>query len=163
MGGMLAQELAYKYPEKFSSLILLSTASSFVCNEMFPFGKKPAEIKLLSKAIKKDSIEAMRNFNKLLSPERPELKQGSYKEEELLAGLKYLENFDSSSYIQSLKIPTLIFHAKDDAIVDYRGSHLLDGKISNSRVEIFEIGGHDLFFSKAGVLAKEIKEFLVSL
>ena len=58
-----------------------------------------------------------------------------------------------------ISAPTLILHARDDALVSYRHAENAHQAIANSRLVLFEAGGHGLL-SRMGAVRSTVNDFL---
>lgn len=156
LGGAIAQEYTYKNPEKTKGLILIGTG--------IRFNVLPDYLQLLQ-----DDFEAavktscMGAYSSSVSDE---LYQKGY--EMLLKNGKailYLDmlsckQFDSSSWISSIEIPTLIFCGRDDKITPCESSHELANRLSNSRLHVVSGAGHMVMIESPEVFNGVVKNFM---
>jgi pimeloyl-ACP methyl ester carboxylesterase len=62
--------------------------------------------------------------------------------------------------LTAVKVPTLIFHAKDDTLIDYSNAEYTKDLIPNSKLITFEKGGHGIFISEREHIKNAIYLFL---
>ena len=62
----------------------------------------------------------------------------------------------------AISAPTLILHAKDDALVSYHHAEHAHEAIKNSQLVVFSTGGHGLL-SQLGAVRQDTKDFLERL
>jgi pimeloyl-ACP methyl ester carboxylesterase len=62
----------------------------------------------------------------------------------------------------TVSAPTLILHAKDDALVSYHHAEHAHEAIKGSRLISFDVGGHGLL-SQMNAVRQDVKEFLERL
>jgi surfactin synthase thioesterase subunit len=113
-GAIVAYALADMVKPK--RMVLLSATPSFCIRPGFPFGQKPASLRRMQAALRKDRLKTVRDFIGQcgLSPDTDMTSNAS--PEELLAGLQFL---DQANLLPPDKAAceTLLFHGTDDVIV----------------------------------------------
>lgn len=169
MGGFVAQELAIEYPELVDRLILAST--SFGGPDSVPMpqdtldmmkngtkGDTPeASIKLaMATALTRDYMEKRQDELDRIVKWRMENPQPRYAYmRQFMAGA----NFNEEERVSNIKAPTLIMAGRDDMVVPHENAFLLNGKIKNSTVKLFD-GGHLFFIESSEDVNREIINFL---
>jgi len=160
-GGPSALQFAHDYPDRCSALILISAISMPI-----PQGKAAFQTGLIHLIQKSDFVYW--GFTRLLqslflqligipqdvfkgfAPEQKELAQemldvmhpmsprraGSIHEFEI-------EPLDSAT-MSEISAPTLILHARDDALVSYEHAEFAHRNITQSKLVLFDTGGHGL-------------------
>ena len=152
MGGMIAQELALKHPEKVDKLILCSTTCG---------GQKgvPPSLDVLNLLMaERDRISpeerARQIVSLLVTPEFMEnnpvivelmiqqiLKQpissAAYTQQ-----VTSLTTFDTSERLHQITAPTLILHGRRDTLLPYANGPILAQAIRNARLISFEHSAH---------------------
>lgn len=176
-GGPSAIRFANDFPEKCSALILLSAVS----RPEPPDSKEPVYIKIIhviqqsdyvywsfSKFIQSTLLELMgipqgvyNNLNteqKLLAQEMLDIMhpmtpryKGTINDAKMLS----LENIA----VDKITAPVLIIHSKDDAMVNYTHAINSNEKIKQSKLILFETGGHGML-SQRDKIKENIKQFL---
>ena len=69
---------------------------------------------------------------------------------------------DTRGQLHRIQTPTLIMAGKDDELTPPRMSRELHSEISNSRLLIFEQGGHGLYWEAPHLFNKAVLEFINS-
>lgn len=176
-GGPSAIEFANDYPERISALILLSAVSrSHAAGDKTPFyihiihliQKSDYVYWLASKFLQPLILNLLGMPSAVyqsLSPEQQDLAQEmldtmhpmSQRARGTLQDGKMLEHYDVPT--NHLAAPTLIMHAKDDALVSYAHAGNAHKKIPQSQLISFDTGGHVMLPQMAKV-RKSIKEFI---
>ena len=165
-GGMIAQLIAIKRPYLIVKLNINST-TSFVNSKTIKIFDKIISLALANKLDKmldlfcqvvysdesyiqlKDSLNA---YSKSLTKEDIE---------RFIIECKALNGFDISDKIQCIKTKTLIICSKDDKLIDYTDSLLLNDKIKNSEIIIYENYGH-VVYDEAPDIKSKIYDFFMS-
>ena len=76
-----------------------------------------------------------------------------------VTNLDMAKNFDNYS-IESLQVPTLVFHAKDDKLANYEDTINAINRFPNCTFIPFETGGH-LMTGHSEEIKKAVSEFIV--
>ena len=151
MGGMIAQVLAARYPERVQSLVLACTLMRHDSygEELLEMGRTLAqkaglfETYRLSFLLSYSKEYCMRNRARLEEARKLLAEIGS---DELLQG--YLgqsiacETHDSREIAKQIKAPTLVIAGKEDTITTPEQSHDLNAAIPNAELVVFPRGKH---------------------
>jgi pimeloyl-[acyl-carrier protein] methyl ester esterase len=155
MGGMLALELAAKYPEKISRLMIISSTAKFVQDKEYVHGVPLGNLQWLRRSVRKNSIQAQEDFYQQmfadgelidLSKFEPEAMVES--KEALLSGLNYLEKTDLRNILRDIKVPVHILHGEKDAICPVEAAVYMKEYLLDCKLTVFEGCGHIPFFTK---------------
>ena len=157
MGGMIAQIVAAKYPQRVDTLTLIMTTSG---NPRLPQPRLEVRLKLVRRPTHGDRetlIEhSMQIWRMIGSP--------AYPPDEAGLRAKVERSYDRSSYrpgiarqtlaiiasgsrvplLKRIEAPTLIIHGEDDPLVPVAGGYDLVKHIPGARLEIIKGMGHDL-------------------
>jgi len=172
MGGYVAQEFAFKFSTRLSSLYLVSTnrggkntvsCSEEAAKEMAPRDLNPEE---------RIQVRLNLNFPKVYHEQmRPIQKKWveQYNLPECRLNLEMLnkqshaikewrESFSDAKLDQytKIKIPTFIFSGLKDRIIPYQNSIHLGQMITRSQITLFEDGGHGLLSQYGIEIAQSI-------
>ncbi|MTI94701.1 MAG: alpha/beta hydrolase [Firmicutes bacterium] len=177
-GGASAFQLANRYPERVSALILISTAlsegeeislppqavMSWVAGSDFMFWLmthpfRPLAQRMFIQANYELSAEQDEQAAEIIGsllPMRP-------RREGFLFDF-YVSNTDtvknSEEYkLEELTVPTLLINAKDDPAAQYEAAVAMEQRIPNARLVTIEKGGH-LMFGSEDLVQREIDRFL---
>jgi 3-oxoadipate enol-lactonase len=167
LGGMVAQELALRRPERVARLVLACTTPGGDRSHPMP----AQTVRLIAEAPKLAPDVALRRFveNALSPTVRPALveeimalrlanppHQAGWKAQ-AAAGA----TFDRLTKLEEIEAPTLVLHGTADAVVDCRNSELLAQRIPGARLELFPGCGHLFFWEEPERFVRLVKEFLL--
>ncbi|EKN68793.1 hypothetical protein BABA_12101 [Neobacillus bataviensis LMG 21833] len=171
MGGMIAQRLAIKYPERIRSLILgcttpggassvqasadvsmlmLSRASSIATPEEMAWATAPI---LYSQSF----IENHRNFVAEDIQKRIELPVQPYA---YILQLQACMAHDSSGELDQITAPTLVIHGNEDKLVPYQNGVTLAENIKGAEFLTIQGAGHIYVTEANDLVNKKVLEFL---
>lgn len=179
IGGPSALLLALKYPERVSSLTLVSAGATNVSDQEGKQGDKQG--KMISKIMQSDVLYwATTNLFKkqflqlmgankeviaALSPEQIEIMDQFIDYMNPAALRKSGAAFDHiaalpNERIAGIRIPTLVVHAKDDTLMPYKNAVFSSSTIPGARLLSFEKGGHLVMAIEEPVIRKEVYEHI---
>lgn len=158
-GGRISIKFAVLYPERLKGLILCSSAGIKPKNTFKKAvflsvakagrillsipkisGLKPVARKLLYKAAREHDYEKLNN----------KIMQESFKK---------VVNEDLKPLLSKIKTNTLLLWGMEDKMTPLRDGELMNQKIRNSKMRIFEGVGHRLPYERPGEVAEEIVKF----
>jgi pimeloyl-ACP methyl ester carboxylesterase len=169
LGGMTAQELALRAPERVDRLVLACTTPGGPRAYPLPerslrvfaqFAQLPPEEALLL-SVKNSLADAT-------VASRPELVETVYRyrldnpppldgwQAQLAAGSAH----DAHDRLAGITAPTLVLTGTADNVIDPRNSELLREAIPNARLATLEGAGHIFFWEEPEEAARVIREFL---
>lgn len=167
LGGLLAQEFAYRVPDRVRRLVLGATTAGMPSVPPSPL----VALMMLSPARYYD-----RRLAELIIPRiaggRTARDPGV-----LRAGLEprlarpptpigYLHQlyaatgWSSHHYLRRLRQPTLVIHGDDDPVVPLVNARYLARTIPNARIHVVSGGGHLFLFDQPGTVVPVIEKFL---
>lgn len=127
MGGLLAIEVASRFPEKVQSLITLGTNPAFVRSKGWPCGVAPEIFANFKAALRLDAAKLLKRFSTILvqgsvRPQHSMRRLSSFKDrlpdnDALLAGLQLLETLDLRADLAELEMPHHHIFGESDALV----------------------------------------------
>lgn len=176
-GGPSALQFAHDYPNRSSVLVLLSSVSMFMGDEI------PMSTKVINTIQKSDfSFWLVLKMFRSQFAEMVGIPQHLY-EELSPEDQQYADNILDFMHPMSprspgniyeaeirpltgeamgtISVPTIIVHAKDDFLVTYNHAEFLDKHINNSVLVSFESGGHALI-AETEVINERIKDFITT-
>ncbi len=169
MGGMIAINFAFQYPEYVKKLVLVSTPAKFVASENYDAGISHIVMESFINKFRKSPARMLSNFASLI------LKNADFKKEDFnlikqssnisnknkaLQNLLLLRDCVQRDKLRSIKVPTLIIHGKGDMICPYACADYTHSKIKNSVLHTFENVGHIPFITKYEKFNNLLNEFL---
>jgi pimeloyl-ACP methyl ester carboxylesterase len=161
MGGTVAQEIYRQAPERFRSLILVSTfhyAPKIIGNCFFQF--RILRDNLLTPACAHETIARtclyswnQENLDKFTTFHKP-------KPEIYMKSLEACLQVDNVTLLPKISVPTLIIGCQYDAIVPLWAQILMHKSIPNSELVIFKNIGHIAKFEAAEKFNQTLRTFL---
>jgi len=161
LGGMLALDIATRFPQSIAALVLVSTTPCFRQQTDWPAGCDATLFAAFEEAVAGQSNRLLNRFFSLMlhgdtisrsdynilakhavDRNHPPSTQG------LQAGLTLLASLDSRNSIASLHIPTLVMHGQEDAIVSTQSGVWLAEHIHNTQYNHFQACGHAPFLTQ---------------
>ena len=171
LGGMIAQELAARYPERVARLILACTTPGWP----FAYPMPLSSVRLIAASQRLAPDEAVRrNVENALSAatvaDRPELVQRIIDRQPSLSGPDpgawQAQAAAGGRYAGSLRqrrirARTLILHGTADRVVDPRNAQVLAARISRADVVMLPGLGHLFFWEDPDAFAATVTSFLL--
>ncbi|MFX0019039.1 MAG: alpha/beta fold hydrolase [Promethearchaeota archaeon] len=170
LGGMVAQELAIKFPERIKKLVLCSTSC----------GGSKAEIpsietqKLLTKlSIRKHTRDLTEEgmthiFTKTFLDENSEFMEKKVDDILIIptgpttfkAQMAAWMRYNSCRKLKNINIPTLILHGKQDILVPPSNAELLAEKMPGAEIIYFDSNAHIIHTEEPDKFIKTLLKFL---
>ena len=170
LGGMVAQELAIRHPERVDGLVLACTAPGWP----FAYPMPAASVRLIAAtALMPAEAARRRHTENALSArtvrERPELVsrllelQGSRPADSRALSAQAAAGARYAGRLRQARIGarTLVLHGGADTVVDPRNGRLLADRIPGARLVTFPELGHLLFWEDPGGFAAAATSFLL--
>jgi pimeloyl-ACP methyl ester carboxylesterase len=169
MGGMVAQELALRYPKLVSSLILGATTCGGTHAEMTDqetvqklfsiMTLSPAEVVRVSTSVTFSAgfIESHRDKVKewlIKGAESPPSPTGFKRQAEAVAG------FETYDRLPQIRVPTLIVAGTADQLIPVENSRLLASRIPGAELVLFEGAGHGYLWEAEEEANRVVFDFL---
>jgi pimeloyl-ACP methyl ester carboxylesterase len=173
MGGMIAQEVALKRPDRVEALILGCTT---------PGGKRAAGARELLKDIQTfqgtvgedgPDLEWFSEFLKRLWTHRALARSDRNLQDFILSMIRYpppthglrnqataIAQHDAYDRLTEIRQETLVMTGDKDGLIDYENSFILAGRIPNADLRIFRGLKHAFHLEQPGVVNEEIIAFL---
>lgn len=170
-GGMVAQHLVLRHPEKVSKLVLACTSSGGEGGSSFPFHTlealegedyyriiMPISDKRLTEKWQKENADKFQTMLDTAVDLRAHLPETAETKEGAKLQLEARRLHDTYTKLNEIKCPTYICGGKYDGICPPANIEVLHQKISGSEVQFFE-GGH-LFMIQDKQAVSSMVEFL---
>lgn len=185
LGGMLAVELAVRYPGRCLALVTVASNARFVAAEGWPQAMSTATFEAFRAGFQSEPIAAWRRFLALcthnsaapalaasgsggraalhklrtLQP-RPRLSSGRL-DAPLLRGLDWLASLDTRPALARLSCPVLHLLAKGDAMVPVEVAADLAQLSGSARVVVLD-GGHALHVTAGAAVLEQVRALLAA-
>lgn len=161
LGGMLAMEIACRWPERIAALALISSTPSFRLRDGWEHGCDQEVFSDFEQAVVSQSPKIMNRFFALMML-GDGLSRSAYNalarqavnrhspttEAGITAGLELLSCIDLRDQIHGLHMPALVMHGEQDAIVPFAASLALAEDLPDSRLQAFSHCGHAPFLTQ---------------
>jgi pimeloyl-[acyl-carrier protein] methyl ester esterase len=161
LGGMLAMEIACRWPERIAALALIASTPSFRLRNGWAHGCDQKVFSDFEKAVVSQSPKIMNRFFALMMlgdglsrsaynalARQAVNRQSPTTEAGIATGLELLSNIDLRDQIHGLHIPALVMHGEQDAIVPFTASLALAEDLPDSRLQAFSHCGHAPFLTQ---------------
>ncbi|MFT7597680.1 MAG: poly(3-hydroxyalkanoate) depolymerase [Acidimicrobiales bacterium] len=168
-GGALAQELAYRHPERVRRLALAATMPGWASAP-----GRPAAMSILMSPARYYSPSYLRRVAPTLYggaiADHPELLDRHAEQRAsnpptargYLYQLAALRRWSSLPWLHRLRTPTLVMSGDDDPIIPTLNAKLMAGLLPNATLHVVEGGGHLFMFTRAAETAELLQEFFAS-
>jgi 3-oxoadipate enol-lactonase len=166
LGGMIAQEVAIRHPDRVAGLVLAATTPGWP----FAFPMPPGTVALLAGTARLPAGAALRRYveNALGAatvrdhPEVVDRVMELQRDHPAVAG--YHAQFAAGARFGSLRqsaitAPTLVLHGTADRVVDPRNARLLADRIPGARLEQFPGLGHLFFWEDPDAFVAAVTRF----
>ena len=169
MGGMVAQELALRYPELVSSLVLGATTcggghaampSQETLQKLFGIMTfSPEEAVKVATSVTFSPTFIERHPDKIndwliKGAENPPSPMGFKRQAEAAAG------FDTYDRLPQIRVPTLILAGTADQLIPSENSRILASRIPNAKLVLFEGAGHGYLWEAEEEANRTVHDFL---
>jgi pimeloyl-ACP methyl ester carboxylesterase len=157
MGGMVAQELALRHPEKIRTLTLGCT---YAGGAGATLTSPETGTKLFESMQSGDRERALRvgwevNVSRRFAADEEQYAEFRRRAIEvpanlptIMAQIQAIQPHDTSARLGEINAPTLVIHGTEDEMLSYKNGEAIAGAIPNARLEIMDGIGH-LFFWEA--------------
>jgi 3-oxoadipate enol-lactonase len=171
LGGMVAQELAIRHPQRLDRLVLACTTPGWPYGYPMP----RTSVQRMTEAASLPVEVAQRALvENALAPAtlktRPELVERIVRNSKANSGdpaaWRALANagatYSGGTRQSLIRAPTLVMYGDADAVVDPRNSKLLSGRIPSSQEAVFPGLGHLFFWEEPAEFARTVISFLLA-
>jgi pimeloyl-ACP methyl ester carboxylesterase len=152
MGGMIAQHVALRHPDKVQGLVLLATTMGL------PHGRLPSPSALgMLLSLPLRGAKASRNLARLLIPEKdmprarevfkewvPAMKESPIAPHAFFGQFAAVLGHSTGFRLRKIRCPVVVVSGKDDILIPARNSELLAKRIPNAALEIIPDAAHGI-------------------
>ena len=174
LGGMLALQIAHRYPERVSAVVTLASNLCFVANEHWPLAMDPTTFNDFYQTAKQQPAQALKKFTglqlhglennkQLLKTLR--LRTTTVTTTETLSGgslvepLQLLSTIDNRSALAGLTVPALFLLGSKDVLVPVAVTDKIQS-FNKAEVVVIADAPHALFLSHPQPCWQSIERFL---
>ena len=173
LGGLLAQQIALRHPERIESVICLASTPRFTQNDDWQWAVSPKMMADFLKSVQADSLTTLKHFWKLQlqlqggAQPRTEIRQFLTRMQALkfptltglVQGLTLLKQIDNRTAITELSQPLLWLLGEHDPLVPLDAFEHFSQPVQ-SQIYVLQGAGHSPFYSHPDATAQAIIEFL---
>lgn len=164
LGGILAQHLAARFPQRIKALILIATTPCFVKRAEWPHGLADIAVRSLARDFKRGPLATLKSFQALQFqgeeivplPLLPLIEM-----ETALGGLELLRQVDLRNELERINQPALILHGASDLIIPIAAGRFLAATLAQGRFHEVSGCGHAPFRSDVAQVSAAIRNFLL--
>ncbi|MFX1390009.1 MAG: alpha/beta fold hydrolase [Promethearchaeota archaeon] len=170
LGGMVAQDIALKFPERVKKLVLCSTSCGGPKAEMPSIETQKILRKFsMRKHTRELTEEGMTHiFTKKFLDENPEFMKKKVDDILIIptgpstfrAQMGAWMRYNSCRKLKNINLPTLIMHGKRDILVPPGNCELLASKIPNTEVAYFDENAHIIHTEEPDKFVERLIKFL---
>ena len=160
MGGSIALEYAYSYPEKVEKIILISSTANFLKSENNEIGIDTVKLEALSNGILDSKEITLKRFiSKFCLGKTENYFKNALKVDSdiLVHNLNYFKK-DLTNITKQIKAKTLIFHDREDKIIPVSHAKKLDKLLLNSELFTTDGFGHILEEENSQLIALQCQK-----
>jgi pimeloyl-ACP methyl ester carboxylesterase len=150
-GGAVVQEYARSNPHRVRGMVLAGTGTHFMLSRIYR--------ELRSRGVQPDDAAAERK-NQAVPFDKGYALLRSQGSEALHADLMAAAGFDSSDWVGSLGIPSLVIWGNRDEITPRELSEELAGKLPRGRLQVIEGAGHVVMIDARNEFNRLVAEFI---
>lgn len=158
MGGAIALWLATHHPGRLLGLGLFSTAAKLIVNPFFltSYGDQASYETLVHKLITLSFSDVVTPRVKDLAEARLTHLRPTVLQNDFIA----CSNFDLSSLVTTIDLPTLIVSGSNDQMIPCANSYYLNSRIRHSECHILDGGGHMILLEQPEKIVHLIGQFI---
>lgn len=163
LGGIIAQQLALRLPQRIERLVLVATTPCFVATPDWHYGLNDTSVRALARDYKRAPAVTLENFWKMqfsVHTPRPPAVLPTLDASTAIGGLELLRRTDLRSSVKEISQPTLIVHGRDDQVIPIGAGQFLAESLPCSRFHAVDNCGHVPFLSAKEEVGATLREFL---
>lgn len=159
LGGLIAQNLARRHPDRVARLALVASTPCFAARPGWPHGMTPAALQTFTDGLAHDHVKMLKRFVALNAMHGPQgrdavrtftarlAERGPPSDRGLATTLGWLRDVDLREQTAGLEVPTVIVHGGRDMVVPAAAAKWFWQYLPNSTLHELPQTGHMPFFS----------------
>jgi len=176
LGGMLALQIAQRFPQRIAALALISTTPCFRQQSDWSAGCDDDLFAAFEDAVASQSPKLLNRFFGLMLhgdalnrrdyndlAKQAVDREYSTSAQGLQGGLDLLASLDARAAIAALGMPTLVLHGQDDAIVSAASGRWLADTLPDNQYHQFQDCGHAPFLTRPEQFNTTLNNWWISL
>ena len=172
LGGLVAQNLAHRHPDRVARLALVATTPCFEERPGWPHGMKSPTLLGFARSLENDHDAALKRFvalNAMHGPQGREAvrvftkrlaERGAPSDAGLAASLAWLREVDLREQTARLAVPALVMHGARDMLAPVGAGRWLGQHIAGARFVELPSAGHMPFYSHRDDFVAALHDFL---
>lgn len=140
LGGMLAMEAVANKTLRPEGLVLIASSARFCANTDYDCGVEHIILRQMMSRMLRHREKVLARFFELAGL----VTHSDFTDEELMRGLKLLDEMDLRDRLSAIDVPVLLVHGTHDHIIPVEASIYLRDHLPDARLLIHEGAGHDL-------------------
>ena len=174
LGGLIAQHLARRHPERVARLALVATTPCFAARTGWPHGMKKAAMQTFTEGLGHDRDMMLKRFvalNALHGPQSREAvrtftarlaDRGPPSDRDLAITLAWLRDVDLREQTKGLEVPTAVVHGGRDAVVPVGAARWFWQFMPNANLHEIPKAAHMPFYSHREEFLAALQELAVA-
>ena len=174
LGGLIAQHLASRHPQRVSRLVLVAATPCFAARPGWPHGMSPAALATFSEGLENDRETMLKRFvalNALHGPQGREAvrtftarlaERGPPSDSGLAITLSWLRDIDLREQARGLQTPTAVVHGSRDMVVPMGAAKWLAQSMPKATLYEIPNAAHMPFYSHRAEFLAALEELAVA-
>ena len=174
LGGLIAQNLARRHPDRVARLALVATTPCFAARPGWPHGMKAPALKTFTEGLETDRDTALKRFvalNALHGPQSREAvrtftarlaERGAPSDRALAITLGWLRDVDLREQTRGLEVPASIVHGGRDMVVPVGAAKWFRQFMPNATLHEIPRAAHMPFYSHRAEFLAALEELVVA-
>jgi pimeloyl-[acyl-carrier protein] methyl ester esterase len=154
LGGMKAMQAIADETLRPEGLLLIASTARFCANTDYDCGVEHIILRQMMSRMLRHREKVLARFFELAGM----VTHSDFTDEELMRGLKFLDEMDLRDALTNIDLPVLLVHGTHDHIIPVEASIYLRDHLPDARLLIHEGAGHDLPAREYAWLAKQLND-----
>lgn len=171
LGGLVAQSLALRYPQRVTQLVLMGTSARLTRHREWPWGVSVNTLTNLVQSLKQDYVDTLQEFLMLQMLGQPgaavlirtlrnALLDCPPKKQGLMQGLDILRDTDLRDRLQDIRMPSLLIAGERDRLAHPDAMSRMQELMPDCEIWRVPRAAHAPFLSSEADLVKRLLNFM---